>query len=214
MDLLYPPRCVFCRAFLLKNENEICRACINGIRAVDNSRIRKHPEFCDGGVSALYYEKNVKRAVHAFKFRRRRHYAGIFGGMLADAAASDLKHSFDIVTWVPVSAARRKKRGYDQAMLLAAEIARRTGKEACLIECLEKRRDTPPQFGLSMPERRANVLGAFGIKRDAQVRGKTVLVVDDILTTGATLSECAGVLKLEGAEKVFYATFAATGKEK
>ena len=114
---------------------------------------------------------------------------------------------------MPLSRARRWKRGYDQAELLARELARRCG-----IPCerlLRKRRNNPAQSGMRSDEaRRRNVKGKYRAVSPEAIRGKRIMLVDDIVTTGATLSECAGVLKAAGAKAVCAVTVAQARKEK
>ena len=113
----------------------------------------------------------------------------------------------EVLTWIPVSTLRRWKRGFDQTQLLALATARELGIPA--VKTLKKIRHTPPQSGIGKADaRRANVLGAYRITDPALVRDKSVLLLDDILTTGATASECAKTLLLAGAREVSCAVVA------
>ena len=117
---------------------------------------------------------------------------------------------FDLICWAPVSKRRRRKRGYDQGELLAREVAKRLGREC--VPLLKKVRDTPAQSGLKDPSaRRANVMGAYQVPHPALAAGKRILLVDDVVTTGETLSECAGTLLMAGAKEVFCVTLAKAG---
>ncbi|MBR5528857.1 MAG: ComF family protein, partial [Oscillospiraceae bacterium] len=114
---------------------------------------------------------------------------------------------FDLIGWVPVSTLRKMSRGYDQAQLLAKE----TGKALSLqpTRLLKKIRNTPPQSGiLGLSQRKANVLGAYKVIDPALVRDKRILLLDDVVTTGATVSECARMLLTAGAKEVFCVTVA------
>ena len=114
---------------------------------------------------------------------------------------------FDCVTWAPLSRKRRRERGYDQGELLARAMAKRLGLPAAAT--LVKARHTQPQSGLDSAEaRRANALGAYAILNGAEVAGKRVLLADDVVTSGATLSECARTLLEAGAEFVWCVTLA------
>ena len=118
------------------------------------------------------------------------------------------KEDFDVLTWVTTGYRRRRKRGYDQAKLIAVAVAGELGVKA--VRTLKKIRHTPPQSSFStVAQRRANVLGAYKVIRPEWVRGKRVLVIDDIITTGATASECARVLLTAGAKEVKFAAVAA-----
>ena len=108
---------------------------------------------------------------------------------------------FDILTWVPVSTLRRFKRGYDQVELLARAVGRELGTEP--IRLLRKTRNAPPQSGISgEAARRANVLGAYRVTDSQAIRDKRILLLDDVITTGATASECARTLLTAKAKQV------------
>ena len=123
--------------------------------------------------------------------------------------ARDLPEA-DMITWVPISAKRLRKRGYDQVQLLARAVGPELGIP--VEPLLEKIRDNRANSGLKTPaERRANVLGVYKAVGQEHFRGKRVLLLDDIVTTGATASECARVLLTAGAEEVIFAAVAAAG---
>ena len=140
---------------------------------------------------AYAYEDPLRQSLLRYKFQGRSYYAGAYGAMLGHADYLRERLEFDVITWVPVSRKRRRKRGYDQAELLAKATARELGR--CAEPLLEKFRDIPPQSGIQeVPARRkANVLGVYRMRPGAAVQGKRVLLIDDILTTGATLGEAA-----------------------
>jgi len=154
----------------------------------------------------LRYEGVVREALLRFKFRGATGMAEGLGMLLAQCAAEELSGRFDAVTWVPVSEQRRRQRGCDQAQLLARAAARVWDVEP--VRLLRKRRDNPPQSGLGAPERRGNVRGVYEAVNEDQVRGRRVLLIDDIITTGATLAECARVLRDAGAADVVCAAAA------
>ena len=129
------------------------------------------------------------------------------GRLRADTAAEVYSGEFDAVTWVPVSKKRLRKRGFDQARFLTGSMC--VDWHVMPLETLRKVRDNPPQSGIDDPaERRANVLDAYEAVSPEQFAGKRLLLVDDICTTGATLGECARVLKAAGAADVMCLTLA------
>ena len=133
------------------------------------------------------------------------------GGLVARCAAERFSGEFDTVTWVPVSKKRLRQRGYDQARLLAESACRRWDTKP--VALLRKVADNPAQSGLTeAAARRANVLGVYEALPEAA--GKRVLLIDDICTTGATLTECVRVLKDGGAESVACAAVALTREKK
>ena len=155
----------------------------------------------------LYYEDAVRDALLAFKFRGKVENLNCFGALMAETAASAFADRFDAVTWTPVSRKRLKKRGFDQSRMLCASLC--VDWHTQPLETLRKTRDNPPQSGLEdAAERRANVLGAYEPVDPAAFRGKRLLLIDDILTTGATLTECVRVLKDAGAADVVCLTLA------
>ena len=118
----------------------------------------------------------------------------------------------DVLTWVPVSRARRRERGYDQAETLCRSLSKCMGVPAKGL--LTKTVDNKAQATLDALQRKANVLGVYGALNTDEIAGKRVLLVDDVITTGATLSECSRVLLTAGADEVICAAIACTTGEK
>ncbi len=201
LRLLFPPKCMFCH--IVVEEGTICETCRKTLPYEHGTRPGTGYFSCS--CSALRYVGAVREAALAMKFKGRKSYAQGFGELLAEAVRTELAGRYDIVTWVPVSRKRLRERGYDQSRLIAERMAALLGTEA--VPLLRKVRDNPAQSGISEAERRlANVKGVYEVPEPERVRGKRVLVVDDILTTGATLSESARTLLMAGAEEVLAAT--------
>ena len=132
---------------------------------------------------------------------------------MAQCVRDHLKEEADGVTWAPLSRKRRRKRGFDQAELLARELG--ANLSLPVVSLLEKSRHTQPQSSLSDPsQRRANARGAYRLRPKGQVEGRRWLLVDDVVTSGSTLGECAYLLKQAGAEKVWCVTLAQAGNGK
>ena len=169
-----------------------------------------------GGVrcaAPLWYQGLAREGLHRFKFRGVSSAAGPLGELLAQCAAEHFSGAFDTVTWVPVSPRRLRQRGYDQARLLAESACRLWDTTPVPLLC--KTVHNPAQSGLrESAARRANVLGVYAPASPEQTAGKRILLVDDICTTGATLMECARVLREAGAEDVICAAVALTPLEK
>ncbi len=179
-----PPLCLMC----LQNEPAFARASAYG--------------SYDGGLRDL---------VHLLKYERVRPAANVLGRMLADVVA-ELAEAFGpqppVVIAVPLHASKMR-RGFDQSELIARAMLRL--KPAALdaklnTSALVRHRMTESQTGLTPPQRRENVRGAFKVERGDQISGRDILLIDDVFTTGATVSECARVLRRAGAERVFVAT--------
>jgi ComF family protein len=163
-------------------------------------------------VAAVPYGDRARDLVHRFKYGRQDYLARLMGALMAEVARRErLEVLCDRVLWVPLDWRRRLVRGYDQAELLAAEVSRRLALPL-VGRALVRRRHTAPQAGLSPASRRQNVAGSFLVTRAKKVRGQTVLLVDDVLTTGATADACSRALAEAGARRVFVLTFGRAGK--
>lgn len=206
LDLLFPPRCAFCKRILKSGEISICARCEESIsRTRDGGK--QTGEFFSVCVSPLYYEGKVRDSILRFKFDNASRYADLYGRMIADCVSEHLAGRYDLITWVPLSSKRLKKRGYDQAMLLAMSAALKLDDVA--VELLVKHTDVPAQSGIGGEEkRRANINGVYRVHDEELVRGKRILLIDDIITTGATMSECARMFRMAGATDVVCATLA------
>ena len=212
LDLLFPPRCPFCRK--LQRARGVCPACEKALpRTEGNSVVRRE----SGGLvcaAPLWYEGVVRDGVLAFKFHGGQSAAGEFGARIAQCAAEEFSGEFDTVTWVPVSRRRLRSRGFDQAHLLACEACRHWDTKP--VPLLRKVGDNPAQSTLKGGDaaRRANVLGMYDPAPDAEIAGKRILLIDDVCTSGATLRECIRVLKDAGAQSVVCATLAHTREKR
>ena len=211
LNLLFPPKCILCGKLLEKDETDLCRTC-----RVESPECHKNNlkfSFLDSWAAVWYYDGYIRKSLHRFKFNRARHYADPYGRMLAMKLLNEYPEGFDVLTWVPVSTWRKFTRGYDQVELLAGSVGRELGMEP--VRTLRKKRNNRPQSGISgIAKRRANVLGVYQIVDPELVRGKRVLLLDDIITTGATAGECARVLLTAGAKEVHCGCVAVANKRK
>ena len=214
LDLLFPPKCPFCHHVLKDREEGFCDPCQHRLPWCAGTAGEQKLEFLSGCVSPLFYRDHVREGVHRFKFSNCPGYAGVFGLLMFQAVQDGWKEvSFDLVTWVPLSQKGLRRRGYDQARLLAENLAPRLALPSA--PSLVKRRHTTAQSLLSGESaRRANVLDAYELRSGVDVRGKTILLCDDVVTTGATLSECARVLLTAGAAEVYAVTLARSSLQK
>ena len=210
LNLLFPPKCVLCKKLLSREETDLCRHCREHAPVFSKEKIKF--SFIAGWTAVWYYKDNVRQSLLRYKFACYRSYVPCYSRLLAMKLQTSRFENFDVLTWVPVSRLRRMKRGFDQVELLAKATAQQLGIEA--VPCLKKIRHTPPQSGLrTAAQRRANVLGAYMVTDPEIVQNKRVLLLDDIITTGATVSECARMLLLAGAKDVRCAAMAVASHE-
>ena len=209
LDFFFPRRCPFCGA--VAGKELLCKKCLRSLPFTGEHAVR---EGTFGRCAApLYYEDRVREAILQFKFKAKLGGMSCFGMLMAECAAEHYSGAFDAITWVPVSKKRLKKRGFDQTRYLTGSMC--VDWHVAPIETLRKVTDNPPQSTLETEEqRRANVLGVYEAVNAEQFRGKRLLLVDDILTTGATLSECVRVLKEAGAGEVMCLTLAMSREKK
>jgi ComF family protein len=216
LDLLLPPRCGgcgrlgslycdACRRRTRRLEEPICRRCGAEVEHARNgcgcrNRIRRLTRLR----SAAAYEGPLEKALHRFKYEGRRPLALPLALLLAERMAVD-GLAAELVTWVPLHERRHRRRGYNQAELLGRELARLCGLPT--VAGLVRVRDTPPQVGLDRLRRQTNVADAFRWEGKECAR-RSLLLVDDVATTGATLEACAGALKAAGAGAVIGFTVA------
>ena len=224
LSLLYPPRCLVCRAL---GAAGLCGACLEQIVSVadpscpvcghtvdlnDGCRncLSRRPTFVRARALGAY-EGVLQTAIYHFKYRDRPQLAGPLGRSLASFARDHAAHlndlKFDALQPVPMHSTRRRLRGYNQSERLARVVGTELGLPLC--DALVRSRPTRPQVGLAREARCINLAGAFTVRRPEEVRGKTLLLIDDVATTGSSLSECAAALKAAGAAAVYALTLAA-----
>jgi ComF family protein len=206
LDLLFPPRCVSCG----RGGHWFCPGCVEAIVPALEWDMGLEP-LAGLWVVGLY-EDPLKAAIQALKYHGKRQVAGPLGRLLAATYQRQVRDGtrvqFDALLPVPLHPQRQAERGYNQATLLARRLAREVGLPL-REDVLRRARQTPPQVGLDKAKRRANVAGAFTCPPDhPALVGKTLLLVDDVCTTGATLAACAAALRAAGARDVWGLTLA------
>ena len=170
----------------------------------------RKPPFYHAARAAYAYDSAVMEAIHLFKYGGKSHMAAALGPLLAQYAATWLGETDALLTMpVPLHTRKLRERGFNQSVLLARHVARQLNAELDFLS-LTRVRYTPPQTGLGKDERRKNVRKAFELEDPGRVRKRTVLLVDDVATTGHTLNECARVLKRAGAGCVLCLVLART----
>lgn len=205
INLLFPPKCILCQQILSPNETDLCHDC--RCNAPECPKGKFNLSFIARWTAVWYYKDTVRESILRYKFGNRRSYAPVYGRHLAMKLQTAKLDDFDILTWIPISGLRRLKRRFDQVELLAEAVAKELNVPA--VKTLKKIRHNRPQSSLhDAAQRRANVLNAYRVVDQDAIAGKRVLLLDDVLTTGATASECARTLLTAGAKEVFFAAIA------
>jgi ComF family protein len=232
LDVFLPPICHICREFIPHaDEIHICPDCrrqlplvisplcpVCGIPFIgtgDDHRcgqcLTQPPRF-DTARAAFLYEGAMRDLIHSFKYDRRSHLRRPLTLLVLEELCAFLQDAEpQIIVPVPLHRSRLRQRGFNQAVLLGTLLARRLSLPM-LPDALVRTRRTEPQIELSAAERRSNVKGAFSVKRSGDIAGKRVLLLDDVMTTGSTMNECAGELKKSGVNRVIAVTIARTAR--
>ncbi len=206
----FPVRCMSCRKILPEtSEIRICQNCLPKVQmTAQEERTLGGGQFAfglysmpylDGVTSALKYTGGVRKAMLNFKFYEKTCHRHTFAYCMS-LRKTDLPY-YDFIIAVPISKERRRERGYNQTDLIAEDFAHITGTQLKK-DILMKTKHNQRQSELSTKERLANVRGVYRIDDDFKVDKKSILLIDDIYTTGSTVNECAKILKQAGAKRV------------
>ena len=216
-DILLPRICPGCDCKLTAEERFVCNECLNKIQMVNSERL--HFNFTKifiskkfvSGFAVLYHfekDKELQKIIHALKYKQK-FLLGIFlGEMLGQTYQNLFKDwKLSLILPVPLHHLKKAERGYNQSQFIAKGMNKVLGTDA-KVNILRRERFTQSQTHLNQHEREENVCGAFGVKNPKYITGKSILVIDDVITTGATINECAKVLLDNGALKVYSASVA------
>jgi ComF family protein len=213
-DSLFPFFCTTCWSDFTLVEEPLCPHCgrpFDSPEALSSSpdhvclACRRLPPLFDQALSVGYFEGPLREAVHQFKYRPCRSLGRPLGEWMATNVR--LLSNIDIIIPVPLHAKRLRQRGFNQALLLANRMSE-THRIPFSCDNLYRSRPTRPQVELTGAERVKNVEGAFSLRKASDVADRSVVLVDDVFTTGATMNECALVLKKAGAARVTALTLA------
>ncbi len=219
--ILFPNSCFCCRKDLpFKDKNYLCKTCLEDVHPVAMACKRCGAELKSGGAScfncrgtkakdfkcsliraSLAFTPAVRALVHSYKYNSHTHLAEYMADFLFETFKKEKEFAgVNLITAVPLHKSRFKNRGYNQSELLAQALAKKANIE-CSFKVLERQKNTKSQTKLSRKERLENMEAAFSCL--GKVKNKTVLIVDDVCTTGATIENCAAALKECGAKKVY-----------
>lgn len=223
LTFIFPKRCPFCGRVITPRE-AYCVSCGKQLPEITKDcclhcgmpreacACHKRKQFLSGITAPFYYQGPVRQGVLRMKFGGKLTGVPLFAERMAvrlDAVYGGVR--FDAATYVPMYWKKEKERGYNQARLLAEGVAGRKGLP--LEACLQKTTDTPPQHELPFDKRRGNLMGVFAVSQAYDLKGKTILLCDDVFTSGATLNECAKMLLMGGAQAVYGLTLAITRRK-
>jgi ComF family protein len=227
-QFLLPPQCHFCEKFLDEGEEGICSVCLSEIHWIEppfcsvcgtpfvSGEIRNHPcgscltkrKYFTMARALGTYEGSLQESIHQWKYQGKTTLTPFFGRWMVEGLYRYWDPNlFDLLIPVPLHKERLRERGFNQALLLVKELSRRTGIPYRK-RILQKVRPTIPQVNLSSVEREKGVKGSFHLVGKEELEGKSILLVDDVYTTGATVNECSKVLLAGGAERVDVLTLA------
>lgn len=234
LNIIFPEKhiCFLCEDYGKDIKNNLCSICKETLRPIGDASCSicsrkiqvareksraiikcreciKHPHYFTRSISSLSYEGAIKKAIYDFKYNDKHHMYKLFGQlMIKSILDNDLEH-VDLVVPIPLYKDREKKRGFNQAALLAKYIAKDLNLK-CDTENLRRVKQTKVQNRLNRNQRMENIAGAFGLKNKTAFEQKIVLLVDDIYTTGSTVDQCSKLLVDHGAKQVFATTLAVT----
>ena len=214
LDFVYPPFCLLCGTYLDIKEELVCRSCWQSLPllkkpcmpVVNLHILSGGTAWFDRSIAVYEYSPSVQELIHHFKYFGMQHLAKDLGQNVAEGIIQqNLIGEIDAFIPVPLHSQRIRERGYNQAELLAKEMAKLCGVP-CWKSILLRTRYTQPQAAMNREERRSNIQGAFSIKDGSKIDKARIALVDDVLTTGSTMNECAHVLRQAGASSVISVT--------
>ncbi len=227
-QFLLPPQCPCCGKFLDGGQPGFCSTCLSEIRWIEPpfcsicgipfiskeagnhpcAACATHPKYFTIARALGVFEGSLQTAIHRWKYEGKTYLTPFFAEWMAGGLSRYWEpNSADLLIPVPLHPQRLRERGFNQAFLLAKELSRRTGIP-CPKKILQKKKPTIPQVNLSGVEREKGLTRTFHVDKSDALEGKSVLLVDDVYTTGATVNECAKALLGGGAREVNVLTLA------
>lgn len=234
LHLLYPPRCMVCQSIIeVGKPLWFCGQCYANIIPIQNPVCKKcgaqmeddDSEYCpdcrlavnsikiERNYSFMVYDHIARDLIHNFKYRGYKDYGEGLVNIISEKMGLGFVRDVDLIIPVPLHKKRLSERGFNQAEALAYHISKKTSKPI-ITDVLVRNRDTAKQSAIDHRARRSNISGAFSVVNYNKIRDKKIILIDDIYTSGSTISECAGVLLSEGAKSVISFTVCKTVRKK
>lgn len=216
-DFILPRFCCSCKTKLSINQDTMCVDCLSKIQRSNSLRLKREFErkFLNNKIISEFYspfvfekDKELQHAIHALKYDKK-FPVGIFLGkvLAAEIKSSKTNWKFDLIIPIPLHQLKKAERGYNQAYYIAKGVGK-IFKVKVSDRSVKRIKYTESQTTMNLNEREENIYGAFKVKWNTRVRGKNILLLDDVITTGATISECGKILLEAGASKVYAASIA------
>ena len=226
VDFLLPRICCGCGVRVMQQQWLVCEKCLDAIPPLPqpicpvcgcpDAELKANGRCTDCPMGKIWFQQargyavyngTARTLVEKLKYGKRLEYARLMALRMAHMISDQQKSQFDIITSVPLHSTRQRDRGFNQASHLANEISTLTGIPFHP-SILQRDKPTPSQTRLKKRQRRDNIAGAFSLRKKADISGKTILLIDDVYTTGSTLNECSRVLMQAGAHSVHCLAFA------
>lgn len=216
-DLILPRFCCSCKTKLLTNEDTICPICFSKIQLASDERLKIEFErkFQNKNIISEFFapfvfekDKELQHAIHSIKYQNK-FQVGIFLGKVLAANIQSTRSDWkiDLIIPIPLHQLKKAERGYNQSYYIAKGMSKILNVP-CSDQIVKRKKYTESQTTMTLTERQENISKAFRIKNKNAVKEKTVLLIDDVITTGATISECGSILLESGAKKIFAASIA------
>jgi ComF family protein len=216
-DFILPRFCCSCKTILLVNQDTMCGNCLSKIQKSTSSRLQREFErkFLNNKIISEFYspfvfekDKELQHAIHALKYDKK-FPVGIFLGKIlaAEFKLNKINWNFDLIIPIPLHQLKKAERGYNQAYYIAKGVGSNL-KVKVSDRAVKRIKYTESQTTMNLNEREENISGAFKIKNQKTISGKNILLLDDVITTGATISECGKMLLESGANKIYAASIA------
>lgn len=206
LAIFYPARCINCGE-LVEDKYPFCNECLKNFKPKRRERFIEVNGQKIKCISAFHYEGKIRESICDFKFRGRKSYSKFFAENISKVLLLEDKiEDFDYITAVPLSKQRYKERGYNQAEIVAKDLSKIINVK--YFDILKKIKNNKIQHTLNLEERSENVKGVYDIQERIDIKNKKVILCDDIITSGNTLSECVKMLLKLGAKEVICITTA------
>jgi ComF family protein len=216
-DFFLPRFCPSCKIKLLPPDKFVCSSCLNNIKHADEKRLKLEFErkFCDKKIVTGFYslfvfekDKELQYIIHSIKYKGRFLIGTFLGHELGKKIKSEIQGwNINLILPVPLHQLKKAERGYNQSFYIAKGLSRELNIPIAS-RILRRKKYTQSQTKMNLIERQQNIDAAFRIKNREKIKGENILLIDDVITTGATISECGKVLLDSGAKRIYAASVA------